>query len=466
MPSIAVLRGTDGVGEADPEAVHEALMACSSANEGDDYEAMLALTEELQSAFDRADRIPVEAQGWTHYYRFQALYQLDRDDEAYALACRYMDSDWRVPHTAKGWSFSVAAELACRRGDANAAVRWGRACLHERRADDDEASAVQCARTLCELLAGIERSDQNTPFACFLIELGTSIKVAELICDGYQALWANAQQSGDHHRRWLLIAGLPLLDACGEVAGFEGRASALTDAIRGADWFPSDAAMAASEALLVAASNGDGDALRAALNGADLHACSSQGLTALALAICTGHLDLATALLDHGAPFETTNLAGHTPVSHAADENHHELLARLLAAGAAVDPVDANGQTPLFLTAWQGHIPAMKVLLAHGADPSVRDRVGNTPLHMAAREGQLEAARALVEGGADIDAPTTSERQTPLMRAAMEGRGDVVELLLASGARTDRIDAYDLSAADWAEREGLADLAARLASPR
>jgi len=466
MPSIALVHDDSGLTEADPEAVHESLLACSRANQNDDYPSMLALAEALQAAFDQADRVEAEAQGWTHYYHFQALYHLDRNDDAYQLIQECHGGDWRVPPTAKGWAYSVAAELATGRGDGEGAVAWGRACLYERRADDDEASAVPCARTLCALLSSIDRADLNTPFAAFLIDLGTSIKVAELLCDGYEALWANADASGDAHRRWLLIAGLPILDACRAVEGYESRASALTDAIRGAEWFPNDSTMAASEALLAAAASGDHDALRGAANDADLHACTAQGLTALALAIGTANLDLAAELLDRGCPFATANLAGHTPLAHAADENHHLLVARLLDAGANVDPIDQNGQTPLFLTAWQGHLEAMKVLLDAGADPSVRDRVGNTALHMAAREGKLEAARALLDAGAVLDAPTTNERQTPLMRAAMEGNGTLVELLLERGARIDVVDAYGLSAADWAAREGYDDIAARISASR
>jgi ankyrin repeat protein len=77
--------------------------------------------------------------------------------------------------------------------------------------------------------------------------------------------------------------------------------------------------------------------------------------------------------------------------------------------------------------------------------------------------------RCLLAASADLEAENT-HRQTPLIRAAMEGQAEIVEILLSAGAAIDHRDRNGRSALDWARAEGhsaaVAQLDSRWARPR
>ena len=84
----------------------------------------------------------------------------------------------------------------------------------------------------------------------------------------------------------------------------------------------------------------------------------------------------------------------------------------------------------------------MRKALRMGADPdmsSVKHNNGNgcTPLRGAAIMGEYEPARILIEAGADVNMKDLVGK-TPLDYATAEGYDDIVELLLANGARSGR----------------------------
>ena len=65
------------------------------------------------------------------------------------------------------------------------------------------------------------------------------------------------------------------------------------------------------------------------------------------------------------------------------------------------------------------------------------------PLHLAAALGQVEVVRWLLQHGADANVATKFE--TPLQFAAMCGSTEIINLLVASGAKLDDIDAPNIS---------------------
>jgi ankyrin repeat protein len=126
-------------------------------------------------------------------------------------------------------------------------------------------------------------------------------------------------------------------------------------------------------------------------------------------------------------------------------------LAQLLAAnpGLASAHIERRGGslTPLHAaTDWPGYFPngpaVVRQLLAAGADPDAPARGGahaETPLHWAASSDDLDVAAVLIDGGADLEAPGGSIAGTPLENAVGYGCWHVARLLVARGARVDRL---------------------------
>ena len=76
---------------------------------------------------------------------------------------------------------------------------------------------------------------------------------------------------------------------------------------------------------------------------------------------------------------------------------------------------------------------------AGGATVNQKNVGGATALHMACREKNFEIVKILVENEADINA-TDNEGWTPLMRGALAGDKDIVDLLLVKGAQASSVN--------------------------
>jgi uncharacterized protein len=131
---------------------------------------------------------------------------------------------------------------------------------------------------------------------------------------------------------------------------------------------------------------------------------------------------------------------------HAGDTGS---LGRLLAdhPGLASEPIrDRRGfKTPLLVaTDWPGYFPAgpavVQLLIDAGADPNGTTGGGQpeSPLHWAASSDDADVAEVLIHGGADIEMPGGSIG-TPLDNAVGYGCWHVARLLVASGARVDKL---------------------------
>jgi ankyrin repeat protein len=127
----------------------------------------------------------------------------------------------------------------------------------------------------------------------------------------------------------------------------------------------------------------------------------------------------------------------------------------LLALGASPDARDEQGRTPLFSAVLGAAVGLVGLLLEAGANPSAADEEGWTPLHFAAQEYLPEMARLLVARGADVNARDL-EGNTVLWRAVFSaaGRPEIVQLLLAKGARDDVANAAGETPRELAERLG------------
>jgi hypothetical protein len=125
-------------------------------------------------------------------------------------------------------------------------------------------------------------------------------------------------------------------------------------------------------------------------------------------------------------------------------------LERLLATRPGLAAEHITGRkggtsTPLhFVTDWPGYFPSgpaiVRILIEAGADPDALTSPGKpeTPLHYAASSDDADVAEALIDGGADLEIPGGSIG-TPLDNAVGYGCWHVARLLVARGARVDKL---------------------------
>lgn len=164
--------------------------------------------------------------------------------------------------------------------------------------------------------------------------------------------------------------------------------------------------------------------------------------------------DPRTALDGCGTAFAAACTLGKADLVHA-----------MLAAGARVPAVVTGCRSYL----WED--PALlRALLDHGMDPDLPDWQRTTPLHgICDRDGRgraiprrLDIAPILREKGARMEAVDEEYRTTPLGWAARTGIEDMVEWLLAHGARPQpQVEPWTTPLA-WATRRGHRAIAARL----
>lgn len=175
-------------------------------------------------------------------------------------------------------------------------------------------------------------------------------------------------------------------------------------------------------------------------NGADINAGDSYNFTALHNAAELGYTDIVRLLLSSGATPTITDNMQLSPMYHAASMGHIEVIIELLKHRPIADYITHPQTTPLAMAAGNGHIPAMKVLLDAGEDINVISPAdGTTVLHYMALEGRTDVTEFLVNSGASLNAKDINQR-TPLHFAAEKGHAEIIKLLLRAGADVDSGD--------------------------
>jgi ankyrin repeat protein len=117
-------------------------------------------------------------------------------------------------------------------------------------------------------------------------------------------------------------------------------------------------------------------------------------------------------------------------------------------------------ESALMMAALKGQTELARKLVDKGADVN---KPGWAPLHYAATRGHLQIMDLLLENHAYIDAESPN-KSTPLMMAAFYGTPEAVRLLLEAGADPTLRNELGLSAIDFANRAGRADVAAMISA--
>ncbi len=238
------------------------------------------------------------------------------------------------------------------------------------------------------------------------------------------------------------------------VAAKTGDVATLRPLLQADPWLISATDEQGATLLSEAAAFGQVEVVKLLLaNHADVEARNIGRDTPLLEAAAGGYTEVARLLLDNHADANARNEYGDTPLHEMASQGipvnvPSELVQLLLDRGAKVDARDNAGATPFQSAVTEKHLGMANLLLAHGADVNARDSLGQTALHAAARAGVPDMVEYLLAHGAELNAKD-KEGRTALDLAAilapgdgwdrwtMQGRADVVKLLLARGAATD-----------------------------
>lgn len=119
-------------------------------------------------------------------------------------------------------------------------------------------------------------------------------------------------------------------------------------------------------------------------------------------------------------------------------------LRLVIAQAVDVNERDSDGRTALMHAVLNNCLEIARLLLDSGAQVDAQDDLGNTALHYAAQEHNPDMASLLIEvGKASVDMED-NHGNTPLWRAVFnsQGRGDLISILLHSGAKKDHRNKY------------------------
>jgi BlaR1 peptidase M56/ankyrin repeat protein len=159
----------------------------------------------------------------------------------------------------------------------------------------------------------------------------------------------------------------------------------------------------------------------------------------LSAAAYKGRLDAARLLLDRGADPNLESDAG--PLINAAEGGHVDVVSSLLDRGANIEHISPGNQNALIRASGKGRLEVVKLLVARGADVNARawalrpvvlkNAKGETVRYTVVKEVvKKDGTRQIVD-----DPSSKGEWMTPLIIAKRRGHKEVVDFLIASGAR-------------------------------
>jgi ankyrin repeat protein len=179
--------------------------------------------------------------------------------------------------------------------------------------------------------------------------------------------------------------------------------------------------------------------------GLDANAATKSGGTT-ALMMAAPDVEKMKLLIDRGANVNARSETKYTALMVATQHRDSTAAVRLLLANGA-DASQSQGQPlfnadPLFLAAYAGNAEVLPELLKAGASLTGEMRLIGTsstdPISGAVRHGYLDVARVLVDLGAAVD--RTDARITPLVKAVLGDQVEMARFLISKGADPNHVD--------------------------
>jgi serine/threonine-protein phosphatase 6 regulatory ankyrin repeat subunit B len=195
------------------------------------------------------------------------------------------------------------------------------------------------------------------------------------------------------------------------------------------------------------------EVLRHSKNRAKVNECLPDGTTPLMAAAAAGQRRIVEILNRVGAKLDARDHKGQTALLLTARYGKRKVLEYLAKYAAPNEVAEARNillpdpRVPdLLKAAAEGNLKEVQRFIKEGVDVDAilpGDSRQETALYFAVAGGHLDVVRALIRAGAPVDDPTVvlmGGLWPPLFMAARKGHGNVVQLLLDSGADINAVD--------------------------
>lgn len=153
----------------------------------------------------------------------------------------------------------------------------------------------------------------------------------------------------------------------------------------------------------------------------------------------------APELLNAGNKFQQTALA------IASYKGHKEIVDFLIEKGADIHKKDKFDAAPIHMAVVTGQTEIVKKLVAKGADITARTLSGKVPIQLAFEGEYTDIIGLFLDRGIPINGPINDLGRTLLHKAAIMGKANVVNLLIAKGADINVKDKQGKTSLDLAE---------------
>ena len=180
------------------------------------------------------------------------------------------------------------------------------------------------------------------------------------------------------------------------------------------------------------------------------------GFNPFQMAAYKGNLPLVQKLLEIMPELlETKNRYGNTGLNFAAVADRDSVVRYLVEYGANVNNKGYLGRSVISMGLTGFFNPdLLSFLIENGADCSVGDDNGDLPVHFAAETDQIRSIEILLQHcGESLDV-ANNNGETPLIKAAMKGKENIVKHLMANGAESSKATSNGETALHYAARNG------------